>query len=83
MLAYDVQQLGTTFETPLFFFQGAIDLITPTKAVSEFVATLEAPHKELLVWEQEGHLTFLTHPELVRKELVTRVRPLATGGAPS
>ena len=83
MLAYDVQQLGTTFEVPLFFFQGALDLYTPTKAVIEYVATLEAPHKEVLVWEHEGHLTFLSNPELVRKELVARVRPLTTGGTPS
>lgn len=77
MMAYDARQLGTTFEMPLFFFQGALDLYTPTKAVSEYIATLEAPHKELLVWEQEGHLTFLSNPELVRKDLVARVRPLA------
>jgi pimeloyl-ACP methyl ester carboxylesterase len=82
IMAYDARQLGTTFETPLFFFQGALDLYTPARAVSEYVATLQAPQKELLLWEQEGHLTFLTNPELVRKELVARVRPLAMGGAP-
>lgn len=83
ILTYDARQLGTTFETPLFFFQGTLDLYTPAKAVSEYVATLQAPHKELLLWEHEGHLTFLTNPELVRKELVARVRPLATGDTPS
>lgn len=83
MMAYDARQLGTTFETPLFFFQGALDLYTPAQLVQEYVATLQAPHKELLLWENEGHLTFLTNPEMVRKELVARVRPLATAGAPS
>lgn len=82
IMAYDARQLGTTFETPLFFFQGALDLYTPAKVVQEYVATLEAPHKELLLWEHEGHLTFLTSPEMVLKELVARVRPQATGGAP-
>jgi pimeloyl-ACP methyl ester carboxylesterase len=72
----------TTFETPLFFFQSALDLYTPAKAVEEYVAILEAPHKELLLWEREGHLTFLTNPEMVLKELVARVRPLATGVTP-
>jgi pimeloyl-ACP methyl ester carboxylesterase len=83
MMAYDARQLGTTFETPLFFFQGALDLYTPAKSVQEYFATLQAPHKELLLWENEGHLTFLTSPEMILKELVARVRPLATGGAPS
>ena len=41
------------------------------------------PHKELLLWENEDHLTFLTNPEMIRKEVVTRVRPLVMGGAPS
>jgi pimeloyl-ACP methyl ester carboxylesterase len=83
MMAYDARQLGTTFETPLFFFQGALDLYTPAQPVQEYVAILQAPHKELVLWENEGHITFLTNPELVHKELVARVRSLATGGEPS
>jgi len=83
MMAYDARQLGTTFETPLFFLQGALDLYTPAESVQEYVATLQAPHKELVLWENEGHLTFLSNPTMVLKELVARVRPLATGGAPN
>jgi len=82
MMTYDARQLGTTFETPLFFFQGALDLYTPAKSVQEYFATLQAPHKELLLWENEGHLTFLTNPEMILKEVVARVRPLAAGDAP-
>jgi pimeloyl-ACP methyl ester carboxylesterase len=76
MMAYDARQLGTTFEVPLVFFQGALDLYTPATAVQEYAATLRAPRKELLLWEREGHLTFLSNPTLVRDELVARVRPL-------
>ena len=83
MMAYDARQLGTTFEAPLFFFQGALDMHTPSQPVQEYLTTLQSPHKELLLWENEGHLTFLTNPEMVRKELVARVRPLATADAPS
>lgn len=81
MMAYDARQLGTTFEIPLVFFQGALDLYTPAAAVQEYVATLQAPHKELVLWEHEGHLTFLSNPTMVLDELVARVRPLAMGGA--
>ncbi|HEU5437655.1 MAG TPA: alpha/beta hydrolase [Ktedonobacterales bacterium] len=80
IMAYDARQSGTTFETPLFFFQGALDLYTPAHSVQEYFATLQAPHKELLLWEHEGHLTFLSNPEMVLNELVARVRPLAAGG---
>jgi pimeloyl-ACP methyl ester carboxylesterase len=78
MMAYDARQLGAAFAVPLVFFQGALDLYTPAKAVQEYFATLHAPHKELVLWEHEGHLTFLSNPEMVRKELGARVRPLAT-----
>ena len=83
IMAFDARQHGSAFETPIFFFQGALDLYTPAKSVQEYVATLNAPHKELLLWENEGHLTFLSNPEMVRKELVARVRPLAVGAAPN
>jgi hypothetical protein len=33
---------------------------------------------ELVLWENEGHVTFLSNPEIVGKDLVARVRPLAT-----
>jgi pimeloyl-ACP methyl ester carboxylesterase len=79
MMAYDARQLGATFEVPLAFFQGALDLYTPAKAVQAYVVTLHAPHKELVVWEHEGHLTFLSNPQMVRDELVARVRRLASG----
>jgi hypothetical protein len=29
IVAYDTRQLGTTFETPIFFFQGVLDIYTP------------------------------------------------------
>lgn len=81
MMTFDARQLGTAFEVPLVFFQGALDLHTPTKTVQEYVATLSAPHKELVVWQNEGHLTFLSNPQMVLEDLVARVRPLATENA--
>ncbi len=79
---HDLRQLGTDFETPLFFLQGALDIYTPAAPVQDYVAALRAPQKELILWDDQAHLTFLTNPEKVRKELVTRVRPAALAGAP-
>ena len=78
-MAYDARQLGTTLETPIFFFQSVLDIYTPARPVEEYFATIQASHKELQLWENEAHLTFLTNPEKILKELVARVRPLATG----
>jgi len=82
MMTYDARELGTTFEVPLYFFQGSLDLHTPAEAVQEYAASLQAPHKELVLWENEGHLPVLSNPTMVLKELVVRVRPLAAGGPP-
>lgn len=74
---HDLRHLGTDFATPLFFFQGARDIYTPAAPLQEYVATLRAPQKELVLWEDEAHLTFLTNPEKIHRELVARVRPVA------
>jgi pimeloyl-ACP methyl ester carboxylesterase len=76
--AFDAQQLGTTFETPVFFFQGTLDMYAPTKSVQQYFATLQAPYKELVLWENEGHVTFFSNPEMVRRDLVAHLRPLVT-----
>lgn len=77
ILTHDLRDLGADFAAPLFFFQGARDLYTPAQPVEAYVPTLRAPHKELVLWEDEAHLTFLTNPEKVHQELIARVRPLA------
>jgi hypothetical protein len=47
IVAYDARQLGTTLETPIFFFQSVLDVSTPARPVEEYLATIQAPHKEL------------------------------------
>jgi hypothetical protein len=47
IVAYDARQLGTTLETPIFFFQSVLDVSTPAGPVEEYLATIQAPHKEL------------------------------------
>ena len=76
MMAYDARQLGTTFETPVFFLQGDSDLQAPAKPVEDYFATIQAPKKELLLLENADHTAVLTMPMVFLKELVARVRPV-------
>ncbi|HEX9037896.1 MAG TPA: alpha/beta hydrolase [Ktedonobacterales bacterium] len=78
IMSHDLRPLGMDFDVPLFFLQGARDIYTPAAPVQEYVATLRAPRKELVVWDDEGHLTFLTNPEKIHGELLARVRPVAS-----
>lgn len=79
MLAYDAWQPGATFAVPMFFLQGALDLYTPARPVQEFFEAVDAPQKALVLWPDEGHFPYFAHPDMVLKELTTRVRPLAHG----
>ena len=75
--AYDAWQAGATFGLPMFFLQGALDFYTPAQAVQEFYAAVDAPQKALVLWPEEGHFPYFSHPDVVLKELLARVRPLA------
>lgn len=76
MLAYDAWQLGATFAVPMVFLQGALDLHTPAQAVQDYFEAVDAPQKALVLWPEEGHFPYFSHPDLIHQELVARVRPL-------
>jgi pimeloyl-ACP methyl ester carboxylesterase len=77
MLSTDLSSLGSTFKVPVFFFQGAQDEVTEASLVQEYFDKLQAPHKEIVLFEGEGHFAVLTQPGEFLRELDTRVRPLA------
>ena len=51
----DLPRLGTEFQVPLFFVQGAEDLLTTPDVTQRYVDSLKAPHKALVVLPQVGH----------------------------
>ncbi len=73
----DVPSLGTTFAMPFFVFQGAVDNVTPVAPVREYVNSITAPQKELVLIPNAGHNAIATRSDEFLKLLLERVRPLA------
>jgi len=77
MLSADLPSLGTDFAIPIYFFQGAEDELTVTALVKEYFDKINAPHKEMVLFEGAGHFAVWSRPDRFLHELVARVRPLA------
>ena len=73
----DIRSLGTTFAIPFFVFQGAIDNVTPVAPVREYVDSITAPRKDLVLIPNAGHNAIATRSDEFLKLLIQRVRPLA------
>jgi pimeloyl-ACP methyl ester carboxylesterase len=77
LLGTKLADLGPDFEIPIFVIQGSEDPVTSASLAQEYFATLNAPHKEMIVLPGGGHFAVWSMAEAFRKELVLRVRPLA------
>jgi pimeloyl-ACP methyl ester carboxylesterase len=76
--ALDAKALGGTFAVPVFVIQGAEDFTTPTSLAQSFVSVIRAPKKAFVPIAGGGHFAvFMKSAEFLR-QLVSRVRPLAT-----
>ena len=78
-MSFDARSFGRRFPIPLFIFQGADDLNTPTALVQRWFADLDAPAKAIMIVEHASHGAFYTHSEQLGRFLAERVRPLAVG----
>ncbi|MEL7487573.1 MAG: alpha/beta hydrolase, partial [Pseudomonadota bacterium] len=72
-------ELGTDYNVPIFIFQGEHDWQTPTTLVKAWFPTLKAPYKEYIAFEDSAHFVFNEEQGKFITELVTKVRPFATG----
>jgi pimeloyl-ACP methyl ester carboxylesterase len=59
MAAYNFVETIPEVEVPVYFFMGAHDYNTPLALVREYYEIIEAPRKELVVFEHAAHLPFL------------------------
>ena len=66
----DVITTIARLDVPAYFFAGARDYNTPLVLVDAYAEVLEAPHVELVVFEQAAHLPFLAEPERFVDEVI-------------
>ena len=77
MQNYDLIESIPVVEVPVYFFAGARDFNTPLPLIREYYEILDAPQKELVVFEEAAHLPFLSQNRRFVEEVVRVV-----GGMP-
>ena len=63
----------STFEIPVFVFQGADDLTTPPSLAERFVWAIHAPKKAFVAVPDGGHFVVFTRPDAFLADLVRYV----------
>jgi len=61
------------FDLPVYFFTGRYDYNTPFELVEEFHESLDAPHKEIVWFENSAHMPNLEESDLYQEVLVQKV----------
>ena len=69
--------VGSSFEVPIFFFSGTHDWQTPTILSDQWFDQINAPYKELIHFEESCHGIVNEEPGKVLVALVNKVLPLA------
>lgn len=62
-------------DVPVYFFTGRHDWNTPFPLVEEWEASLEAPHVEIVWFENSGHMIPLENPEGFQRAVIEKVLP--------
>jgi pimeloyl-ACP methyl ester carboxylesterase len=75
--AHDLSAFATTFDVPIFIFQGAFDNVAPVEPVTAYMARVRAPHKELILIPNSGHNAIVNRSDAFLSLLIDRVRPFA------
>lgn len=75
LIHFDARRLGFDFDVPMFFLQGADDLMTVSSEVRDYVNELRAPHTELVLIEGGGHSAFFMRDAFL-ETLNRHVRPV-------
>jgi pimeloyl-ACP methyl ester carboxylesterase len=68
-LATDIQNL----QIPVYFFTGRYDYQTAFELLEEYFKVLEAPYKEIIWFENSGHVPNLDEPEVYQNKLINVV----------
>jgi len=81
--AFDARVEIPRLDVPVFFFTGRHDWNTPFPLVEEWAARLEAPHVEIVWFDDEGHFPPLEDPAEFQRRLIEKLTPLAPRGSPA
>ena len=73
----NLDQLGSDFRVPIFFFEGRQDPFCLPSLIQEYSETLKAPQKEFIWFDHSGHFPFFEEQQKFADELFQQVLPLA------
>jgi pimeloyl-ACP methyl ester carboxylesterase len=77
LIASNLQRNFRRFEMPVIFLLGRLDMQVVSSVAAAYFDVIEAPHKELVWFENSGHMAPFEEPELFNRVMVETVRPLA------
>ena len=69
--------LGSTFDVPIFFFTGKHDYQTPVPLSDQWFGEINAPYKELVHFDESSHTVVNEEPGKFLVALVNKVLPFA------
>ncbi|WP_426175757.1 alpha/beta fold hydrolase [Massilia sp. TWR1-2-2] len=73
----DLPKLGTDFAIPMFFVEGAHDLVAPPELAQRYYESIKAPQKGLVLLERVGHDPNQDMMDAQYKLLKERILPLS------
>lgn len=59
----DLREKIKEVKVPVYFIAGRHDKIVPLESTKQYFEMLKAPHKELIIFEESGHLACFEEPE--------------------
>lgn len=71
------KDIGSSFKVPIFFFSGVHDYQTPVTLSDQWFSKIEAPHKEIIHFQDSAHLIVNEEPGKMLVALVNKVLPYA------
>lgn len=77
LIASNLQRNFRRFEMPVIFLLGRLDMQVVSSVAAAYFDVIEAPHKELVWFENSGHMAPFEEPELFNRVMVETVRPFA------
>ncbi|HWD43846.1 MAG TPA: alpha/beta hydrolase [Actinomycetota bacterium] len=70
LLSFNLIKEVPQLAVPVFLFLGRHDHTAPAQLSEEFYASLQAPHKELIWFEESAHTPDLDEPERFQREVI-------------